>query len=196
MPVIDVDQRSPEWFAARKGRITASLAAAVLGIDPYRGPLSAFNEITGRTGKSEANAFQVWGAEGEAAARGAYEEETGYLAFTTGLWVHPELPWLAASPDGLVGDDGLLEVKCPKTALPPAMPDHHRVQVAVQLACTGREWCDYFAWHPRDGHYLSRLTRDEAGIPLLLARLNEFYQTYVLPDVAPPRRRAKQKEAV
>jgi putative phage-type endonuclease len=189
MPAIQHKQGSPEWFTARQGRITASLAGAILGLDPHKGQLAAFNEITGIKAAVENDAMR-WGKEFESKARDAYESHTSRLAFETTLWIHPECEWLAASPDGLVGADGLVELKCPHN-LPTEIPPHHEIQMRVQMACTGRAWVDYFVW-THDGHFLQRIERDVNREIALLIDLSTWRDTYLVPNIAPPRSRRKR----
>jgi len=189
----DTDQRTPEWFAVRSHRVTASLAAACLGLDPDTGPITAWKEIMGLKKQPE-NPFITWGIQNERAAREAYEVETGYLAETTGFWVDDAEDWLGASPDGLVETDGLVEMKCPQIGLPTAIPQKHLIQIAIQLRCTNRLWCDYFAWHPEEGHFLERVHRsfeEEAG---MVEQLRQWHLIHVQGNVAPARRKPARKE--
>jgi putative phage-type endonuclease len=192
MPLLQVEQNSDAWLAARHGgihRITASNAAACLGLSPWCSRQKAYRIARGEETERE-NAAMKWGHDKEDSARQSYEVETSNLAVPTGFWVHDHYPWLGASPDRLVGECGLLEVKCP-ASLPASVPIHHRVQMLVQLACTNREWCDYFAWTPQ-GHFLRRVHR--AGTEGLIRRLKLFYESYILPGTPPPRRcRSKKK---
>lgn len=189
MPLVEAVQRSEEWYSARNGRITASLAAACLGRDPYRGPLAAFNQITGITKQREANRDQQWGIEFEASALACYEIETGHLYTPTGLWVHDTYDWLGASPDGLVGSDGLVEAKCP-SIVPPDPPDHHLIQMAVQMAVLNRSWCDYIAWNQNE-HIIRRVNRDMDAEAELIRLLAEFYEQHIKPMKPPSRTRKK-----
>lgn len=186
--LLDVRQGTPEWLEARKGKITASLAAACLGLDPHKGPLAAFNEITGRR-KQPDNPDMRYGREFEAEAVAVYEAETGTLVEPGGFWVHPELSWLGASPDGVADEAYLLEVKCPQT-LPDAIPRHHEIQCRVQLAVTGRSYCHYFAYC-RPEFVLFTVERERIPEENLIDALEAFYHTYVLTDTPPPRRRKK-----
>lgn len=186
MPLLCPDQRSPEWYAARRGKITASTAAAILGVCPYMGPLAAFNKITGRT-ETPDNYHMQRGRENEPHARVAYEVQTGNLVWESGLWQHPQHEWLAASPDGLVGDDGLLEIKCPAEAVAEVC-QAHTIQIAVQLACTDRQWADYFAFG-HWGTFRRRLVRWPDGERLMIAELEAFFRRFVEIDCPPPRRR-------
>jgi putative phage-type endonuclease len=188
MPLAECLQRSEDWHALRHGKITASLAAAVLGLDPYRGPLAAFNEITGRTKKIENNHMR-WGVENEEKARQAWECFSGSFAEPTGFWVHPVFDWLGASPDALIGEDGLLEIKCPGK-LPEDVPVHHVVQIRVQLACTNRYWCDYFAW-TTEGTFCKRINRERVPEDAILDALSQWHKDYLETDTPPPRMRKK-----
>ena len=192
MPLIKgIAQGTPEWIQARVGCITASMAAACLRIDPGRSAASAWREIMG-TEKIEVNHWMEQGIQGEPLARNAYECLTGELVRKGGFWVHPSIPWLKASPDGLVGADGLVEIKVPRS-LPLSVSHKYRVQCLVQLIVTERSWCDLFCWTPNDGHFLQRVhLAGEAG---LIRRLKEFYDTYVTTNVEPPRKARKKKSA-
>jgi putative phage-type endonuclease len=97
----------------------------------------------------------AWGLEQEPAARARYEEVTGNIVVLCGFALHGEIPYFGASPDGLVGDDGLIEIKCPSTAtymewiIGGGIPEQHKPQMAAQLAVTGRKWVDFVAFDPR-----------------------------------------------
>jgi putative phage-type endonuclease len=190
MPETCVTQRTPEWFAARRGKITASLAAACLRLDPGKSAQKAWREITGWEPEQFEHRALQWGVQFEAAARLDYEAESGNIVETCGFFVHPEHPWLGASPDGLVGSDGLAEIKCP-TVPPVTLPRHHRVQCMVQLAVTGRQWCDIYFWGA-SGHKTS-FAVDRRGIPGLIHRLHAFYLEYVQSGIEPPRKKPKRK---
>lgn len=182
------EQRTEEWFAARKGKITASIAAGCLGLCPYTSRQKAWRTIMG-TQANATNKHMDWGTEFEPVAKNAYECLTGNIVTETGFHPHPSIPWLGASPDGLIGTDGLSEIKCPGK-LPEIVPVHHRIQMIVQMACTGREWCDYFVW-THDGHFLKRVY--PSGVAGILARLEAFYKTFVLTATEPPRKKPKRR---
>ena len=165
MKVIDFPQGSPEWLAARLGRVTASRISAVIaegkGGAPsatraaYMGELIA-EHLTGQ----QCNAFQgnvdtERGQETEPAARVAYEVSTRQMVNETGLVLHPRIERAAASPDALVGDDGLLEIKCPRVhihldyLLSGVPPKAYVPQMAWQCACTERKWVDFASYCPQ-----------------------------------------------
>ena len=195
MPELPYPQRSPEWFEARKGKVTASLAAACLGLDKNTSRQKAWRIVMG-TEKERENEAMAWGKEFEDKARESYQVETGNVVDPSGFWILPWAwpenkdrgSWLGASPDGLVGTDGLVEIKCPGT-LPTAIPLHHRIQCLTQLLVTGRQWCDYYSW-THNGTFLDRVRR--SGLPGLLRRLEDFYLSYVITNTEPPRKKRKK----
>lgn len=186
MPELILTQRSDSWVEARKGRITASIAAACLGLDPYQSRQKAWRAINGET--YAGNKHTSWGTEFEAQARSDYEAFSGNLVTETGFWVSPEHDWLGASPDGLIGTDGLVEVKCPGN-LPEKIPIHHRIQMLVQLLVTGRKWCDYFCWTHADS-FCSRVHL--AGGWGLIQKLQQFREQFVLTNTEPPRKKRRK----
>lgn len=187
MPQVAFVQRTPEWYAARQGLITSSTAAACLGLCPYDGLLAAFRAINGKP--KEQNKHMAWGEEYEPQARWTYELETGETCYETGFWVHPQLPWLGASPDSLVGESGGVEIKCP-SQLPTSIPEHHRIQCMVCMAVTDRPWWDYFVWCGAQ-IYRERVVRDEVQELEMIAQLNAFRHAFLLPNVEPPRTKVK-----
>jgi putative phage-type endonuclease len=111
--------------------------------------------LTGQQADRFSNAAMEWGTVTEPHARAAYEFLTDAAVVETGLVDHPSIPMFGASPDGLVGDDGLIEIKCPNTAthietlLSEAVPYKYVTQMQVQMLCTGRAWCDFVSFDPR-----------------------------------------------
>jgi exodeoxyribonuclease (lambda-induced) len=184
-------QRTPEWFKARRGRITASIAAACLGLDLYTSRQKAWRIILGTEPERDSRSM-AWGREFEHMAINAYEAITGELVTPAGLVVHRQHNWLAASPDGLVGEHGLVEIKCPKI-VPAEIPLRHRIQMLVQLACTGRQWCDYFAFSTTT--VCLRMDRPSDGaIEGLIDKLHKFYMAYIVPQIEPPRKKVLRKK--
>jgi putative phage-type endonuclease len=156
-------QRTADWFAARLGKVTASRVADVIartktGYGASRANYMAqliCERLTGKQGDSYQNAAMAWGTEQEPAARGAYEAQTGLLVQEIGFVPHPDITMAGASPDGLIGDHGLIEIKCPNTAthietlMSDAVPGKYETQMQWQMACTGRKWCDFVSYDPR-----------------------------------------------
>jgi putative phage-type endonuclease len=166
-----IEQGSPEWFAQRIGKLTASrMADASMKKDTagrrnYLAQLVA-ERLTGEAGESFTNAAMQWGIDNEPLARAEYEILRGIDVEQVAFIDHPEIEWCGASPDGLVNDDGydygLVEIKCPNTAthidymLGQKPPAKYIPQMLLQLACTGRQWCDFVSYDPRlpDGYRL------------------------------------------
>ena len=194
MRVIDFPQGSAEWLASRAGRVTASRIADVLARikngeaaarRDYRAQIVA--EIL--TGKPQDSGFindeMRWGVEQELFARAAYEVATDTLVDKVGLVLHPEIDRAAASPDGLAGD-GLVEIKCPKTAthleylLAGEVPSKYRPQMLWQMACTERAWCDFVSFDPRLPQDLQlfkvRLERDDKAIKDMETEVRKFLE--------------------
>ena len=191
MPMLIADQRSPEWHTARLNRITASTAAGCLGLDDEAGPVATYRRIKGLT-KLEDNLYLQHGRENEHRARSEYEVLTGRLAVETGFWTHPLYDWLGASPDGLIGEDGGLECKCPVSKLPTEVPQKHWVQCQVNMIVTNRLWWDYLAWNQELGVFGPvRIERDGAIEFKILGLLKLFWETYLSKNVEPPKLRKK-----
>lgn len=158
-----MEQRTDEWFQARLGKVTASKIADVMaktrtGIGAARGNYAAqlmTERLTGCVTETFTNAAMQWGTETEPRARAAYEFLTGLSVVETGFVDHPTITMSGASPDGLVGETGLVEIKCPNSAthfatLEGAGIDRkYLLQMQWQMACTGRQWCDFASYDPR-----------------------------------------------
>jgi putative phage-type endonuclease len=192
MPLIVANQRTPEWHAARKGKITASLAAACLGLDDYISRQKAWRIITGVEPETIVTDDMQRGIDREADAVYAWECATGLLAMPTGLWVHPDYPWLAASPDGLVDDDGVLDVKCPRK-LHDDIPVKYRVQLVVQMACTERGIGYFGSWVEGQEPFTAQLCWNPNTEDEHLTALTEFYERYIVTNTPPER--AKPRKA-
>lgn len=157
------EQRSPEWFAQRLGKVTASRIADVMaktktGYSSTRQNYLAHlvcERLTNMPQESFSNAAMQWGTETEPFARAEYEMKHGVLVDECGFFDHPSIRMAGASPDGLVGNDGLVEIKCPNTAthidylLGKEPPAKYLPQMAFQVMCTGRQWCDFVSFDPR-----------------------------------------------
>jgi putative phage-type endonuclease len=187
-----MEQRSPEWFAARLGKVTASRVADVVaktksGYGASRANYMAelvCERLTGRLGDFYQNAAMVWGTETEPMARSAYEAHSGNLVTETGLVLHSSISDAAASPDGLIDGDGLVEIKCPNTAthidtlLDEKVPSKYVTQIMWQMACTERKWCDFVSFDPRMPEHMQifvkRVERDDDMIVELEREVEKF----------------------
>jgi len=187
-----IEQGTDEWFAIRIGKVTASRVADLLAKtksgysasrDNYMAQLVC-ERLTGQKGESFTNAAMQHGTETEPLARLAYEVSQNVLVDQVGFVPHPSIKMAGASPDGLVGDDGLLEIKCPNTAthietlLSETVPTKYFTQMQFQLASTGRKWCDFVSFDNRLPEelqlFVKRVPRDEMYIKLMEAEIVQF----------------------
>tara|TARA_Y100000748_G_C15467564_1_gene477510 strand:- start:44 stop:727 length:684 start_codon:yes stop_codon:yes gene_type:complete len=182
-----LQQRTPAWHAARRGKLTASNVSAALGLSPYISRKTAFRRAMGLDKKFVDNNATRWGAANEQNGVLAYKKTTGNAVEATGLHVHPTIAWLAGSPDGLVGTDGLLEVKCPYNgnAIYSSVPLHYYLQMHVCLEVTGRAWCDYISWSPAS-YIIYRIRRDNGLHKKLLPYYRVFHEAMQRKAHAPP----------
>jgi len=180
-----MDQRTPEWFAARLGKVTASRISDIIGKTQSGYSASRANymalliceRLTGAAAESYSNAAMQHGTDTEPMALSAYEAAQGVLVQAEGFVTHPSIEQSGASPDGLVGDTGLIEIKCLNTAnhldilLGKKMPTKHRPQVQWQMACTRRHWCDFVSYDPRLPERLQMFVVREVYDPVYVAGL-------------------------
>lgn len=187
-----MEQKSEEWFKARLGKVTASRVADVLAKtktgysasrDNYMAQL-VVERMTNTQAESFTNAAMQWGTDQEPFARAAYEVQQNVLVDETGLVDHPTIEMAGASPDGLVGEDGLVEIKCPNTAthidtlLTQTVPGKYITQMQFQMACTGRQWCDFVSFDPRMPTkaqlFVKRVQRDDDFIKEMESEITKF----------------------
>lgn len=185
-------QRTPEWFQARLGKVTASRISDVMartktgwgaGRKNYMAELVA-ERLTGTRAEGFVNAAMQWGTDMEPEARAAYEFYRDATVIEAGFELHPTIPDSGASPDGLVGDDGLIEIKCPGTAqhietlLGGTVAEKYVLQMQWQMACTGRQWCDFISYDPRLPEsmrmFCDRLKRDDDLIATMEKAVVDF----------------------
>lgn len=193
MRILDCKQNTAEWLEIRCGKITASRIADVLatlkkggeGADRKNYRIEVLAErISGRIEDHYVSAEMAWGSEFEPIARSAYEIATGEIVDTVGFVLHPTFDFAGGSPDGLVGEDGGIELKCPKTTThikwmtAGGVPEEHQAQCLWNMACAERDWWDFISFDPRmpDGLkvYIERMERDEARIRLIEAEVVRF----------------------
>lgn len=180
-------QRTDDWFADRCGKFTGSRFVDVLARSKKDGkPLKAYYDLiwqlvvermTGQPSDSVDSFAMRWGREVEGYAREAYEFETGLIVAESGFIQHPEFTFAGCSPDGLVGKDGGLEMKCPKDStihlqrFVDGIGDEFLPQVQGCMWVTGRAWWDWVSYDPRmpESHRLLRIRieRDDTYIQKL-----------------------------
>ena len=158
-----IEQRTTEWFAQRCGHLTASRIADMMARTQKGWGASRANyaaqliaeRLTGVAESGFTSAAMQHGIDTEAAARAAYGFMQDVEVIEAPFVLHPRLAWSGASPDGFVGDDGLIEIKCPNTATHiitlrgGEIPDKYIKQMQWQMACTERDWCDFVSFDPR-----------------------------------------------
>ena len=204
-----IEQRSPEWFAARCGSLGASQLQTVIS-KTKAGSYGAGRETLKRrlvverlTGVQEdgfKSAAMQWGIDQEDNARRAYERYSGDFVTEVGLYRHPAIEGTHASPDGLVGQEGLIEIKCPNTdthvdaILTGKIPDRYITQMQWQMACAGKTFCDFVSYDPRVPERLQlwcfRIERDDKYISMLESEVRLF-----LDEVEAELDALRQKEA-
>jgi putative phage-type endonuclease len=187
-----IEQLSDAWFAAKLGKSSASrikdiVAKTKSGYSTSRQNYAAklmLERITGRREETYVNSAMEWGVTYEPLARMAYSIATGNDVEEVGFIDHPTISMTGASPDGLISTDGVLELKCPITAthinwaIAGKVPPEHASQMMWQMACTGREWCDFASFDPRmdDNQqlFIRRLYRDDKIIEELEREVMAF----------------------
>lgn len=189
---MNILQRSDDWHADRCGKVTASRVKDVDAKPKTGKALNALGltilteRLTGVQEETPTTKAMQWGIDQEPYAIAAYENETGNFVISTGLIDHPSIENCGASPDGLVGKDGQIEVKCPtpsvhlNTLLLQEVPSEHIPQITLQLACTRREWCDFVSYCPLLPEYLQIVVirifakdLDISGIEMAVIKFNQ-----------------------
>ena len=186
-----MQQRSEEWYQARLGIPTASRISDIMsttktGVSAsyknYMAELIA-EKLTGKPYEGFFSNAMQRGIDLEALARFSYEIETGNIVKEIGFCKHPEIN-MGASPDGLVGEDGLIEIKCPNTTTHLEIIQTAKIQskyiwqMQCQMECTNREWCDFVSFDDRVNIdtqlVILRVYRDEKAIKKMLDKVKEF----------------------
>lgn len=186
------EQRSEEWFAQRLGKVTASRVADVVAKTKSGWGASRANyqatliteRLTGTPQDTYQSQDMLDGIAREPDARAAYEWLKDVEVELVGFVEHPNVPMSGASPDGLVGADGLVEIKAPQNAthlgtlLGEPIPKKYLMQMQWQLACTGRAWCDFVSYSPAYPEamrlHIARVERDDTMIAELEKDVTTF----------------------
>jgi putative phage-type endonuclease len=194
MKIVDCKQGTSAWFQARCGRVTASEIVNVLSFlkgglpsakrSAYQAQIVA-EILTGAPDMDGyVSPYMQRGTEMEPAARRAYVAHVETMVDQVGFVVHPTIDRAGASPDGLVGDDGCVEIKCPKTEnhlsymLAGVVPEQYEPQMMWEMACTERQWCDFVSYDPRPGRrhalFVKRLARNDERIAEITNNVLKF----------------------
>jgi putative phage-type endonuclease len=187
-----IEQGTVDWHLQRLGKVTASRVSDVLSKGKSGESASRKNyrtellvqRLTGLPGESFTNPAMEWGTAKEPLARIAYEAEKGAFVNQVAFIDHPSIAQFGCSPDGLVAEDGLIEIKCPNSTThvdyladnkPPAK---YIPQMQCQMAVTGRQWCDFVSFDPRLPDdlqlFVVRLERDQEYIEAMEAEVKKF----------------------
>lgn len=187
-----MEQRTEEWLKARCGSLGASQLNEALATTKSGWGASRENiknriiaeRLTGIPSEGFTNQAMQWGVDNEDGARRAYELHTGVFVDELGIAPHPTIKHTHASPDGLVGEDGLIEIKCPNTTThietlkANKAPSKYMRQMLWQMRCTNRQWCDFVSFDPRLPKHLqlfiTRVHRDEDALAKLEEQVAEF----------------------
>ncbi len=187
-----IDQRTEGWHLMRLGKVTGSRVADVLAKTKSGYSTSRKNymmellcqRLTGVREESFNSQAMQRGTDLEPIARSHYEAQTGVMVIESSFVFHQSIAAFGASPDGLVGDDGLIEIKCPNTAqhvdfMMTKKPDGKYItQMQAQMSCTGRKWCDFVSFDDRmpERHQLAfvRVMRDDLFIAEMEKEITDF----------------------
>jgi putative phage-type endonuclease len=184
-----MEQRSLEWYAIRLGKVTGSQVSAVLAKKDSATRANYLSELvverlTGQQQEFYMNEAMQHGVDTEPQARMAYESAKNVLVDELGFCDHSTIANFGVSPDGLVGQDGLIEIKCPNskthidTLLSKKAPSKYIPQMMAQMACTGRKWCDFVSFDPRLPEdlqlFVVRVDRDDQYIANLEKEVSAF----------------------
>lgn len=188
-----IEQRSDAWHMERAGLFTGSKFVDVMARNKRTGePLKAYHDLiwqvvvermTGKPMEGPVGFALQWGTEVEPFALEAYQLATGNFVAESGFIVHPDYAFAGASPDGLIDEDGGIELKCPKSSIVHlerfvnGMPEEYRPQVQGCMWVTGRKWWQFASYDPRmpESHrlFMVKIDRDEEYIKALEAAVKE-----------------------
>ena len=191
-----IEQGTQEWLELRKGKVTASRVADILaktktGVSASRANYLmelAIQRVTGFIEESYTNTAMQWGKDNEGTARALYEAKADVFVDQVPFIDHPTVEGFGCSPDGLVGTDGLVEIKCPNSTThweyfkKNVPPQKYVIQMQAQMSCTNTQWCDFVSYDPRMPErsqlLIVRVARDDSFIndvmiPEITTFLNE-----------------------
>ncbi len=189
-----IEQRTPEWFAQRKGRVTGSVAGAALGLNPYMTASQLIRrmvrEAHGLDNEFKGNIATEYGQLNEPMALLGFVNKYGYAVNEVGFYVHPDYSWLGASPDGIfennMGEQCILEIKCPFGLRNDLLPEfksleqqpHYYAQVQIEMACTGIKQAHFYQWN-KYADSLEIITFNKAWFDEAVVKLFAFYELYL-----------------
>lgn len=185
-------QGTQEWLDARLGWTTGSRIVEI--VKGTRGSYLASRKnymaekvieiLTDQSPEHFVSEAMQWGTDNEPLARSAYEAITGNFVDEDGFVPHPTIPKLGASPDGIVGDDGCIEIKCPnsathiKTLTGGKIDRTYIYQMQCEMMCLDKQWCDFISFDPRMPDnlqmFIQRMPRDEVVIAEIEIEVKKF----------------------
>jgi putative phage-type endonuclease len=186
----NIEQRSEAWFEQRRGKLTGSNIGAALGVNPWKTPEDLIRQMVrsyhGAESEFTGNIATEYGTLHEPLATMEYFGKTSNFIEECGFFVHPGYEWLGASPDGLLGENGVIEIKCPfglrnhkkpefKTA---EQQPHYYAQMQIEMACTGRKYCDFYQW-AKYGDSLETVEFNHSWFHNALPQLKAFHDRYL-----------------
>ena len=189
-----IEQRTLEWHQARLGKVTASKISDVMASGRSGAPSVTrsnylaqllFERLTGRPTEGFTSDAMQHGTDNEPIAINAYEMHRDVIVSPIGFVDHPTIAMSGASPDGLVGEDGLIEVKCPNSATHLAtlkggsIDGRYLKQMQWQMACTGRKWCDFVSFDPRMPEHLQLHVRHVPFDPVMVREIESAVQEFL-----------------
>jgi putative phage-type endonuclease len=187
---VQAAQRTPEWFKAREGKLTASMFGQAAGLGP--GSRQQLWRRFFGVEVFEGNEATDWGEKHEPVALSEYAKATATNPTLAGFIKHPHYDWMGGSPDFLVEQNGMGEIKCPfSQEIYPVIPDYYMAQMQGLMQITGRDWCDFVCWVPTQMS-IRRVMRSNAYWDWLHVRLSDFW-TWVAAQVEPVR---EKKQAI
>ena len=189
MIIHEVEQGSEEWLKLRLGKFTGSKANDLLMKETNKGYQNliyqiAYERLTNEPIETYKNEWMQYGNEMEDVARGQYQIDTFNLVKQVGFIEKDE--WIGCSPDGLVGENGIIEIKCVKWntqisyLLDQKVPNNYLDQIQFNLWVSEREWCDFYSWHPKLNSFLMRIKRNEDQIKYIKSKIEEISKQDVL----------------
>lgn len=186
--ILDLEQGSQAWHDAHCGRISGGTMSDVLRMSKPLAKQLRRELETGQTERVEHTgnmpAPLAWGHDNEPRALAAYELKKDIDVEAIGFMIHPVYDWLCGSPDSFAGKRGIAEVKAPwdmanhLMTLASGMPAAHIPQIQTYLEISGREWCDFISFDPRQPHprdlYIQRIQRDDKYIEWMMNKATKF----------------------
>ena len=177
-----IEQNTEEWLQMRMGRFTASSISNLLmkpNLKGYQDEIKrvAFERLYNVRPDNFESQWMTRGKELEEEARNEYQAGTFTVISPAGFFTFGE--WMGASPDGLIGGDGLAEIKCVKYntfidyMVGGGVPSAYIPQIQCQLLCTDRQWCDFIAYHPGVPQFVIRIERDEEIIQEIIIAVDK-----------------------